>query len=185
MNFEFLKDLKNKLVDFENPFADFNPIDNVNKLDLSADCTWACAIASAFIGGMMWLMLTVNGDIMKSFKDTFTLKQKMVLSFISNYRRNLWLGGFVLGVILALIIFYMTGNFSLSGIMEKGCLFAAIVMITSYFVYTLFPKPTYMIEHLRQDQIDEWLAVKKMMQSKYHMGMLLGGLGCYFLGTIF
>ena len=98
MNFEFLKDLKNKIVDFENPLEDFNSINEyVNKLDLGADCNLSCAIASAFIGGMMWLMLTVNRDVLKSFKNTFTLKQKMLLTFISNYRRNLWLGGFVLG----------------------------------------------------------------------------------------
>ncbi len=65
--------------------------------------------------------------------------------------------------------------------MIRGCVFSAIVMVVNYFVYMLTPKPGHMIESLRQDQIDEWLAVRNMMQTNYHIGLLVGMAAVYIL----
>jgi hypothetical protein len=142
-------------------------------------CTTNCAIAAAFLGGMLWIMLTANKDVMNAYKSTMTEKQLALKNLISVNRAILSIQGFVLGTIVATVWLFTYGRGSSS---MKGCVFAAIAMAVNYFYYMLSDKGTYMVQHLEKHQIDEWLGVKKMMQRKYHIGMLLGLAGCFFLG---
>ena len=142
-------------------------------------CTTNCATASAFLGGMLWIMLTANKETLNAYEATMNEKQLALKRAISMNRALISVQGFLLGIALALVWLYTYGRGSAT---VKGCVFAAIAMGVNYFYYMLADKGTYMVQHLQPDQIDEWLAVKTMMQRKYHVGMLLGLAGCYFLG---
>lgn len=142
-------------------------------------CTTTCAVAAALIGGMLWIMLTADKGIMNAYKATMTEKQLAIKRAISMNRAIISIQGFMLGAAIALVWLFTYGR-GAPGV--KGCIFAAIAMGVNYFYYMLSDKGTYMVQHLKPDQIDEWLAVKKMMQQKYHIGMLLGLGGCFLLG---
>lgn len=143
-------------------------------------CKTSCAIASAFLGGMVWIMINTDKNVMNEYERSFDNKQRVIHKAIVKNRASIWLQGVVLGLIAGLIYLYLvngTGNRDFN-----GCLFAMIVMGVNYFYYMLADKGTYMVEHLRKDQIDEHLSVHKMMQTNYHVGMLMGIAGCFFLG---
>jgi hypothetical protein len=141
-------------------------------------CKTSCAVAFAFLGAMAWTMFNTNKGTMSAYTDTLDDKQRVLSHAVSKNRAKIWLHGILFGLVAGfLYLHYSKGSRNL-----KGCLFAAIVMGVNYFYYTLADKGTYMIQHLRKDQIDEWLAVKTMMQTNYHVGALLGIAGCFFLG---
>lgn len=142
-------------------------------------CKTSCAVASAFLAGMVWTMVNTNKQTLSAYTNSLDNKQRVLSHAISKNRAWIWIQGIVIGLIVGLLYLYTFGNGSRN---FQGCLFAAIVMGTNYFYYTLADKGTYMIQHLRKDQIPEWHAVGKMMQTNYHVGMLMGIAGCFFLG---
>lgn len=144
-------------------------------------CVWTCGIAMALIGAMMWLMLTVDKEVLLNFHGTFNEMQREKMIEIRNMRCKLWLQGLGLGVVLALAYAWYTTGYEVS--LLNACTFSAIAMGVNFFYYTLMPKEEYMIQYLGPHQIDEWLEVKKMFQGKYWMGMLIGLFACFVLGT--
>lgn len=138
-----------------------------------------CALASAFLGGMLWINLTADKEVLGNFHNTFDENQRQIMQHISGNRLKIWWQGIALGMTLAFVYLYSFGKGV--QIIFKSCVFTAIVMTVNYFYYMLSNKGTYMIEHLRKDQVDEWLDVKVMMQRKYHIGLLLGAIGCFLL----
>ena len=142
-------------------------------------CKTSCIVASAFLGGMVWIMLNTEKETKKEYIKSMDAKQIAIKRAIAKNRAWIWIKGIVIGLIAGLLYLYTyvpgSANF-------KGCMFAAIVMTVNYFYYMLADKGTYMVQHLRQDQIGEWLAVKKMYQTNYHVGMLLGVAGFFLLG---
>ena len=146
-------------------------------------CTITCSVAAAFLGGMFKIMLTKDKEVLGNFSATFDERQHLVMEQIRSNRFRIWSQGIVLGLVLGVIYLYFFGK-GLSSIFSS-CIFASIVMTVNYFYYMLSNKGTYMIEHLRKDQVDEWLAVKLMYQRKYHLGLLLGIVGCFLLARGF
>ena len=146
-------------------------------------CRTSCAIASAFLGGMAWIMLNTDKETKHKYLKTMNAEQLVIKNAIVKNRAWIWLQGIVIGIIFGLLFVYMnkTGN-GTGNANTSGCYFAAIVLGVNYLYYMLADKGTYMIQHLQEDQIPEWLAVKKMYQTNYHVGMLLGLAGCFFLG---
>jgi hypothetical protein len=142
----------------------------------------SCGIASALIGGMLYLMLTADRDILTKYKNTFDDEQKRIYSHISQMRRKVWTRGLIIGIALGLaaVYFIPVKNNSM-----RGCMFAAIVMLVNYFYYMLIPKEVHMVEYLRKEQIGVWNEARKTMQFKYHVGALVGLLGCYVFGRQF
>jgi hypothetical protein len=60
----------------------------------------------------------------------------------------------------------------------KVCLFIVIALGTNYLMYALYPKSTYMLEHLKStEQNKAWLAIYKEMKMRCWLGLILGALG--------
>lgn len=135
-----------------------------------------CFLAAALMGGVVMTMARANRSTLSDYVSGLTPSQLHTHKIISDARLRIWLMGLALGVVAAWFVAPRSGS-----TMMRGCSFAAIVMLVNYFYYMLAPKPGYMIEVLRRDQVPEWLAVKKMMQSNYHVGMLVGAVALYFL----
>ena len=65
------------------------------------------------------------------------------------------------------------------------CVVGAITFITHYFYYILSPKSDWMILHLKENQMNDWLNVYKTMQYKYHTGFVIGIISVMILSNSF
>lgn len=147
---------------------------------MSKSNSFTCAIAFAFIGGMLWIVIAANRNTMQSFETSFTPEQKVIMEEIKKHRFQLWIKGLLFGLLIALLAAkFLPVN--LGGQNMNACAIAAIAMGVNYFYYVLSPKPKAMIDFLRPEQIPAWRAVSKDMQKKYHIGLLLGFIGSFLL----
>jgi hypothetical protein len=132
-----------------------------------------CFIAAALIGGILMTIVRANRQTLTTYVKGLTTEQIQMHKFLSAARLRIWLVGLVLGMMVASVLAPRLLKRGATDVL-KGCAFAGIVMTVNYFTYMLWPKPGYMVEVLREDQIPAWHAVGKMMRGNYHLGMLVG-----------
>jgi hypothetical protein len=138
--------------------------------------------ASIFLIANIYMMFSCVNDTNKSeFKKTLTSKQKEIYEKIISERKNIYYGGFALGIALSILALYIGENYLFfidkknKATLPKVCMIATITFITNYFFYILYPKSDYMLLHLtNKAQIEGWLAIYKKMQYKFHFGFVLG-----------
>lgn len=140
--------------------------------------TATCAISSAFIMGMFWLIMTADRGALDTYKNQLEPHQQKIMSAIRKHRFKLWVQGLLLGFAVAFGTMYLLPQMSAN---MGSCAFTAILMGVNYAYYMLSPKGSYMISHLRQEQIPAYLEVKKMMQGKYITGLVLGVIGTFLM----
>ena len=144
-------------------------------------CYGSCMFASVFLIANVYTIFSCTNDNNKQqFKNTLTQEQQVLYEKIITERKNIYYGGFVLGIILSFIALYF-GNKILfssnnkSASIPKICMIASITFVTNYLFYILYPKTDYMLLHLNdKTQIQGWLAIYKKMQFKFHLGFILG-----------
>ena len=144
-------------------------------------CANSCMFASIFLIANIYMMFSCVNDTNKSeFKKTLTNEQKAIYENIISERKNIYYGGFILGIALSLLALYIGDNLFFidkknKATLPKVCTVATITFITNYFFYILYPKTDYMLLHLtNKTQIEGWLAIYKKMQYKFHFGFILG-----------
>jgi hypothetical protein len=145
-------------------------------------CANSCMFASIFLIANIYMMFSCVNDTNKSeFKKTLTSKQKEIYEKIISERKNIYYGGFALGIALSILALYIGENYLFfidkknKATLPKVCMIATITFITNYFFYILYPKSDYMLLHLtNKAQIEGWLAIYKKMQYKFHFGFVLG-----------
>jgi len=145
-------------------------------------CANSCMFASIFLIANIYMMFSCVNDTNKSeFKKTLTSKQKEIYEKIISERKNIYYGGFALGIALSILALYIGENYLFfidkknKATLPKVCTIATITFITNYFFYILYPKSDYMLLHLtNKAQIEGWLAIYKKMQYKFHFGFVLG-----------
>lgn len=147
----------------------------------NSQCFVACAVASAFFGGMLYLALNpYKYDVLNQYLLTLDNTQLAIFRKVHKERMQIYLLGLVLGLLLGFI--YL--NMSKSGVV-RTCVFISIVMGVNYLFYMIYPKSTYMIQHLKTEtQINAWQHVYRTMQYRQYMGMVLG-VTAYTLVSIF
>jgi len=147
------------------------------------NCSISCLIAFALLGSMIFLTFSMNkNDKILYFLSLLTPDQQQIYKNIIQERLNIYLQGFVIGLIIGLIYikYYSSKNTS------TYCAFVAIVLVVTYAHYTLMPKSTYMLEHItNQEQSKAWLEIYKTMKYRCHIGMLLGAISLPFVCHIF
>tara|TARA_B100000902_G_scaffold397890_1_gene462981 strand:- start:480 stop:956 length:477 start_codon:yes stop_codon:yes gene_type:complete len=142
-------------------------------------CGITCIIAVIFLIANIYIMLSCsnNKKDKQDFLNVLNIKQQQTYENIINERKNIYFMGYVLGIILSIIGYYLTkkllkvryNNVSLI------CFVGAVTFVTNYLFYILYPKSDYMLLHLSdKKQIEEWLSIYKKMQFKFHSGFLLG-----------
>jgi len=131
-----------------------------------------CVIAFALLGSMIFMLLNVDkNDKVMYFLSLLKPEQQEIYKNITRERMNIYLQGFVLGIILGIIYLKMTQSKNA----PIYCIFVAIVLGTTYIHYTLMPKSTYMLEHIETaEQAKAWLEIYRKMKKTCHMGMILG-----------
>ena len=93
-------------------------------------------------------------------------------------RRDIYLKGYGLGLILAFISLFLYekfgGNDKRKGL-NKVCFIGGITLLVNYFYYMLTPKSDWMLNHMgNQEEVKAWLQMYREMQYNYHAGLALG-----------
>lgn len=131
-----------------------------------------CVIAFALLGSMIFMLLTSDkNDKIMYFMSLLNSEQQEIYKNITQERVNIYLQGFVLGIILG-IIYLKTTKTKNSPVY---CIFVAIVLGVTYIHYTIVPKSTYMLEHIETaEQAQAWLGIYQKMKTNCHIGMACG-----------
>jgi hypothetical protein len=148
---------------------------------MKTPCISYCLVGAVLIG--MKVMTMMASKTSKNFKH-FIMKlddnQKQIYKSVIKERINIYLQGMVLGIVIALFITYNSNMAKNNNI----CLFIVVALGINLLYYSLYPKSTYMLEHLHsQDQVKAWLNIYKEMKLRCKVGMILGFIGYLFLGA--
>ena len=141
-----------------------------------------CVIAFALLGSMVYMLLnTDKNSTVMYFLSLLNPDQQELYRDITQERMNLYLQGFVLGTIIAIIYLKVIATDD----QPVYCIFVALVLGIAYVHYTIMPKSTYMLEHIdNAEQAKAWLEIYKIMKYRCNLGMLLGIIALPFLCLI-
>tara|TARA_B100000795_G_scaffold268507_2_gene255598 strand:- start:495 stop:947 length:453 start_codon:yes stop_codon:yes gene_type:complete len=147
------------------------------------NCSLCCVISAALLGSMVYMFFNCNkNNKIMYFMSLLDSKQQEIYKNISQERLNIYLQGWVLGLIIGLI--YL--NYYAINKTPTYCIFIALVLGTTYIHYNLMPKSTYMLEHINNgEQAKAWLGIYKEMKFRCQMGMILGVVSLPFICNIF
>lgn len=139
-------------------------------------CVSYCLIATIFVAAMLFVMLSTEKDRkIQAFYNSLDPYQQDVFKKISKERITLFFCGLLLGTLIGALCIYLLPD---TGKVSVSCMFTAFVFVVAYFFYVLMPKKNYMVESLTsQEQVTMWLEVYKVMQYRYHLGLLFGIIG--------
>ena len=142
-----------------------------------------CVIAAALLGSMIWSLVNCNNkDQIHRYLSNLNKGQQKVYQNIVKERTNIYMCGFVLGIIVGIIYLQLTR----SSRDNVYCIFIAIVLGITYINYTVMPKSTYMLDHIETpQQAKDWLELYKHMKRSCHTGMILGVVALPFLCYVF
>lgn len=138
-------------------------------------------IGFALLFGMIFCIFSSRNIEQQEFKNTLDIKQLDIYKSIVDFRLQLWLQGLALGLVIALLVCYFAhSHFNTFG---GAILFTAVLLFVNYMYYTLYPKPAWMLDFIRdKKQVKEWLDLYKFMKNRYHWGLLFGVVAFFFIG---
>ena len=139
-------------------------------------CVSYCLLGSALLGSSILTMMTSKqAGVFKKFNNLLDDNQRQVYKSIIQERATIYVQSLILGLVLAVLVVF---NLKKIGETPRVCLFILIALGTNYLMYSLYPKSTYMLEHLRStEQNKAWLAIYKEMKLRCKIGLVLGALG--------
>ena len=140
-------------------------------------CKTTCLVSIVFLVANIIMSLKLDKNHLKDkFISLLNVDQKKIYEEIILERRNIYLTGYALGIMLSIIYYYIIKNiFRKIDNTTLVCSVGFIVLLTNYFYYILSKKSKYMIEYLNnKEQVSAWLSIYKSMQFKYHFALLLG-----------
>ena len=142
-------------------------------------CGITCIIALVFLIANIYIIFSCsnNKEFKKNFLNVLNEEQKITYEKIIDERKNIYYGGYILGIILSFIGYFSIKKFTTMRFnkMSLICFVGAITFVTNYLFYILYPKSDYMLLHLNdKKQIQEWLNIYRTMQFKFHIGFVVG-----------
>ena len=145
-------------------------------------CGTSCFVAVVFLIANLYVTFTADKT---SGKDALynTLDKNDIVRYeaIVKERRNIYLQGYGLGILIALVLLSLMDRRKM-GKMALVCFAGGITLTVNYVYYMLKPKSDYMVLHLnKEDQRQAWLNINRHMQVKYHLGLVLGILAAMLL----
>lgn len=135
------------------------------------NCLVSSVVGAALLGGS-FLTLTVTEEQHDRLRRRLDEKLATIYDAVAAERRNQYLQGLVLGVLVA---FMVSRAIRPASRFYQVALYFAITLMVALFYYLLMPKTTYMLEHLNtREQNLAWLDIYKTMKMRYLVGLLLG-----------
>ena len=138
-------------------------------------CLSFCLIGAALLGSMIMTMLvSKKSKPFVTFMSLLADNQQQIYKSVIRERSNIYIQGLVIGIALALLVTYYTGFKTIGNV----CLFIVVSLGFNWAYYLLYPKTTYMLNHLTSsDQVKAWLAIYREMKFRSYSGLILGVLG--------
>ena len=145
-------------------------------------CGTSCFAAVVFLVANLYVTFTADKTSGKdALYDTLDKKDIVRYEAIVKERRNIYLQGYGLGILIALVLLSLMDRRKM-GKMALVCFAGGITLTVNYLYYMLKPKSDYMVLHLdKEDQRQAWLNINRHMQVKYHLGLALGILAAMLL----
>jgi len=139
-------------------------------------CVSYCLLGAVLLGSSILTMMTSKqSKTFQKFNNLLDDNQRQVYKSIINERATIYVQSLILGIVLAVLVVF---NLKKVDKTPRVCLFILIALGTNYLMYSLYPKSTYMLEHLRStEQNKAWLAIYKEMKLRCKIGLLLGVIG--------
>ena len=123
----------------------------------------------------------------KAFYATLTPDLKAKYETIVMERRDIYLKGYVYGLILSVVLLLGNKYTMKNSKMGRGGnigVMVGVTLLTNYFYYMLSPKSDLMVTHLDEEaQRVAWQKIYRTMQVSYHSGLLLGIVASGFFGA--
>ena len=144
-------------------------------------CISYCFLGAALLGSSILSMLTSkSAPVFKKFHNLLTDDQQQVYKSIISERASIYAQSLILGIVIACIVVFNLKKVSKH---SRVCLFILLALGTNYLGYSLYPKSTYMLEHINTpEQNKAWLEIYKEMKFRCVFGLVLGVLGYLILG---
>lgn len=137
------------------------------------NCFTSALVGIALLGGSL-ATLTVTKSEHEKLQKILSPELADRYANILKERRNQYIQGLILGMIVGGMIIYLYQWKVVQGF-HKVVLFFAVTLFVAMIYYLLMPKSDYMLKHLQtNEQNRAWLDVYKTMQSRYILGMILG-----------
>ncbi len=146
------------------------------------NCYLSSILGLGLLGGSI-VTMTVSKEQHKTLKDVFSDDLDKKYDHIITERRNHYLIGLVVGIIISIIILKKITNVNYY---TRITLFLAITLGSAVLIYMLLPKSDYMLNYLKTpEENQKWLEVYKTMKSRYYIGFILGIIGAVLLGSVY
>ncbi len=146
------------------------------------NCYLSSILGLGLLGGSI-VTMTVSKEQHKTLKDVFSDDLDKKYDHIITERRNHYLIGLVVGIIISIIILKKITNVNYY---TRITLFLAITLGSAVLIYMLLPKSDYILNHLKTpEENKKWLEVYKTMKSRYYIGFILGIIGAVLLGSVY
>lgn len=130
-------------------------------------CT-LCAIAFVLLATSIVVPFVAHTKhhLHKTFQNTLDTDQQMRYQRIVSHRRNLYIQGLVVGILVACLVVGVIARVSpLTNDVSYGCLAVVVLFVVEYLYYILSPKGEYMVSVLyTEEQRKAWLDVYRHMQ---------------------
>lgn len=135
------------------------------------NCTTSALLGLGLIGASAGTM-TVTREQHAVLRSTLSEELATIYDGIAAERRNHYIQGLILGLILAYVVVMYTKT---ANRFHRVSLFFAVTLMTTVVYYTAMPKSDYMLNHLKTpEQNKAWLEIYNTMKSRYFYGFLLG-----------
>lgn len=135
---------------------------------------WSFYLSFAFIAATFATMYP-SSQMKQNLSQYLNPEEQQQYEDIIIMRRNIYMKGLVLGVIIALGIIFVFPPLKKTNRNSRLFLAVSITFFVNYFYYILHPKDKYMIEILdTKEENKSWLVIYKTMQLRYHVGFLFG-----------
>jgi uncharacterized protein YacL len=145
------------------------------------DCYLSSFLALGLIGGSI-STLSVNKQQHDILRNVFSHRLDLKYEMISLERRNHYLIGLGIGLILSTIIVNSVG---IENYYTRVTLFLTITLGSAVLFYMSMPKSDYMLNHLKTPEENrKWLQVYNTMKNRYYLGFLLGILAAIPLANV-
>lgn len=135
-----------------------------------------CFIGYTLLLTSIFMHLLKNETLHNRFIKLLNEKQTKIYELIVKERITIYISGTLIGLLLGFVFMFFYPKHK-----YKNCLFITITMVTKLLVYSLYPKSTYILNHLNtKKQIKHWTEIHIHMRKIWIHSIILS-IASYYL----
>ena len=139
-----------------------------------------CFIGYTLLLASIFMHLLKNEKMNDSFIKLLNRKQNKIYDLIVKERTVIYISGTFIGLLFGFIFLFFYPKHK-----YKNCLFITIIMVTKLLFYSLYPKSTYIMNHLNtKEQIKQWTNIYIHMKKIWFQSILLSITSYYLFNNL-